>query len=401
VTPTVYPILGGIAGLAVLLTPRLRRSVVWRAAMTPLASIIGSGFLIVGPILIGAFGWAAPLIMAALCVLAYAIGAAVRDNIRTTEEIGPPRRRLSRLLEEAGDLSLALAYLISVGFYLALFGAFAARLLPEAGEEVALVITSAALLLILGIGLSRGFALFERLEVLIVSLKLVVIAGLLLALVAYAGGTAREGALILPAGSTELWAGVALCFGLIVTTQGFETAQYLGDVYTAETRQRAMKVAQWVSGGIYVLYVTLITFALPVARDGVTETEIIDLMAVVSPVLPLALIVAALSAQLSAAIADTSGFSGLIREVTRGRVAAKPAYTVLVLAGLVMVWTLDVFTIVSLASRAFALYYATQCALAAARRWRGGMGWRGWSFAALTAICLAAAVFGVPFETAG
>lgn len=96
-----------------------------------------------------------------------------------------------------------------------------------------------------------------------------------------------------------------------------------------------------------------------------------------------------------------SGFSGLIREVTRGRVAAKPAYAVLVLAGLVMVWTLDVFAIVSLASRAFALYYATQCALAAARRWRGGMGWRRWSFAASTVICHAAAVFGVPFETAG
>lgn len=399
-TPTVYPILGGIAGLAVLLSPRLRRSVVWRAAMTPLASIIGSGFLIVGPILIGAFGWAAPLIMAALCVLAYAIGAAVRDNIRAVDEMGPPRRRLARLLEEAGDVSLALAYLISVGFYLALFGAFAARLLPDAGDWVSQAITSGALLLILGIGLSRGFALFERLEMLIVSVKLVVISGLLAALVAFAGGASAGEALIVPAGSTGIWAGVALCFGLIVTTQGFETSQYLGDVYDAGTRQASMKVAQWVSGVIYVLYVALITFALPVARGGVTETEIIDLMAVVSPVLPLALIVAALSAQFSAAIADTSGFSGLIREVTRGRVAAKPAYVVLVLAGLVMVWTLDVFAIVSLASRAFALYYATQCALAAARRWRGGMGWRGWSFAALTVICLAAAVFGVPFEAA-
>jgi len=41
---------------AVLLSPHLAKARLWRAAITPLASIIGSGFLVIGPILHGAFG---------------------------------------------------------------------------------------------------------------------------------------------------------------------------------------------------------------------------------------------------------------------------------------------------------------------------------------------------------
>jgi len=36
---------------AILLYPRLANAPLWRAAITPLASIIGSGFLMLGPIL--------------------------------------------------------------------------------------------------------------------------------------------------------------------------------------------------------------------------------------------------------------------------------------------------------------------------------------------------------------
>ncbi len=96
------------------------------------------------------------------------------------------------------------------------------------------------------------------------------------------------------------------------------------------------------------------------------ETAIIGLMALVAPILPLLLTAAALAAQFSAAVADTSGSGGLIEELTGGTVSVRVAYALLVVTGLALTWALNVFEIITYASRAFAFYYAIQSAIAAA-----------------------------------
>ncbi len=53
-----------------------------RATATPLASIFGSGFLVIVPILAGAAGPYAVVAMAAVCALAYAVGTVIRFNIQ-------------------------------------------------------------------------------------------------------------------------------------------------------------------------------------------------------------------------------------------------------------------------------------------------------------------------------
>jgi hypothetical protein len=45
-----------LAAGVVLLMPRVAGIKTWRATMTPLASIIGSGFLVLGPILDSSYG---------------------------------------------------------------------------------------------------------------------------------------------------------------------------------------------------------------------------------------------------------------------------------------------------------------------------------------------------------
>jgi len=60
---------------ALLLYPRLANARLWRATITPLASIIGSGFLVIGPILQVSFGYAAPIAMLILAVFAYLLAA--------------------------------------------------------------------------------------------------------------------------------------------------------------------------------------------------------------------------------------------------------------------------------------------------------------------------------------
>ena len=76
----------------VLEQPKVAKSNFWRATVTPLASIIGSGFLVVGPILDHTFGAYAPLGMLALCALAYLFGMAVRQNIRTQPDFSNKNR---------------------------------------------------------------------------------------------------------------------------------------------------------------------------------------------------------------------------------------------------------------------------------------------------------------------
>ena len=58
-----------------------------KATITPLASIFGSGFLIILPILAGAVGTYSVYAMAAVCLLAYAIGSVIRFNIKNAEPV--------------------------------------------------------------------------------------------------------------------------------------------------------------------------------------------------------------------------------------------------------------------------------------------------------------------------
>ena len=70
-----------LVALMLLASKRLRQSSQWRATVTPLASIIGSGFLIVAPLLHSVLGKWALAGMIFLSILAYAIGSIIRFNI--------------------------------------------------------------------------------------------------------------------------------------------------------------------------------------------------------------------------------------------------------------------------------------------------------------------------------
>ena len=69
------------------LSRRVSRSSSWKATVTPLASIMGSGFLVSAPLLGGIVGNLAWFCMAALLLLAYSVGGAIRFNIRHFEPI--------------------------------------------------------------------------------------------------------------------------------------------------------------------------------------------------------------------------------------------------------------------------------------------------------------------------
>lgn len=332
--------------------------------ITPLASIIGSGFLVLGPILNASYGLYSPLVLLGLCGVAYLFGHAIRYNI-VMIATDAPRPRLARKLETASSWVLSFAYVISVAYYLNLLGAFGIRLTPFDTPTNARLLTSAVFVTILFIGWTRGFTALEKLEQFSVGVKLAIIAGLLVGMVFYFGERASQGALHLNPPTLTGWPAITLAFGLLITVQGFETSRYLGDTYTAKMRIQSMKHAQWLSTLIYIAYILLLTYVFAPNAMTLSETAIIDMMLIVAPILPVLLIFAALSAQFSAAIADTSGAGGLIEELTSNRLQPRVAYAVLVGIGLGLTWVVDVFQIIAYASRAFALYYGVQAAIAA------------------------------------
>ncbi|WP_299848703.1 hypothetical protein [uncultured Roseovarius sp.] len=386
-----------VLAAAIMIWPRLANSQVWRATITPLASIIGSGFLVLGPILDVSYGGYAPLVMVGLCVIAYLFGAAIRFNIADIETRADPSRLLTGL-ETAASVVLAFAFIVSVAYYLNLFGAFGVSLTALNDAYHANLLTTAVFLLILFTGATRGFTALERMEQVSVGLKLAIIAGLLFGLVVHFGQVTGQGALQFDPPQVTGWAGVTLMAGLIVTVQGFETSRYLGATYNAPLRIRSMRLAQWISTGIYCLYIGLLTYAFESDPLSLDETAIIDLMQVVAPILPLLLVVAALSAQFSAAIADTNGSGGLIAEATKGVVQEKLAYAMLVSVGILLTWTANIFEIISYASRAFALYYAIQASIAAIRASQRGLSTQMTAFAILALMGVAVALFGTPVE---
>lgn len=135
-----------------LLYPRVANARLWRAAITPLASIIGSGFLVLGPILDSSFGKYAPLVMVALCLGAYLFGAAIRFNIARLATHGAVRSAVENRLETVASWVLAFAYIISVAYYLNLLGAFAVSLTEFDDALHAKLITSGVFVVVLMVG---------------------------------------------------------------------------------------------------------------------------------------------------------------------------------------------------------------------------------------------------------
>lgn len=70
--------------------------------------------------------------------------------------------------------------------------------------------------------------------------------------------------------------------------------------------------------------------------------------------------IAAAMSQFSAAVADTVGAGGLIEKTSKGHLRARWGYLVIAAFAIVLVWKANIFEIISIASRAFALYYLLQ-----------------------------------------
>lgn len=92
-----------------------------------------------------------------------------------------------------------------------------------------------------------------------------------------------------------------------------------------------------------------------------------------------------------------SGGGGLINELTDYKVSEKNAYVVIALFSLILIWSFNIFEIISFSSRGFALYYFLQCLSSLGfylNRSKSRFIFTG--FVAL--VCLSVVIFGIPLE---
>ncbi len=122
----VFLVLVLVVAIILLSRQKLRKNEYWQAMLTPLSSIIGSGFLIMAPLLASIVGKFSPFAVFGVVVLAYGIGHVIRFNILHVE----PRSNNGSLsqgakeIEYLGNIVLVLAYMVAVAFYLSLLSSF-------------------------------------------------------------------------------------------------------------------------------------------------------------------------------------------------------------------------------------------------------------------------------------
>ncbi len=362
-----------VAFLVFFLNPKLEKNTLWRATVIPLASIIGSGYLVCAPLLYYIVGDWAVLAMAGIVVLAYFIGTALRFNIRHSEPLIYTDKVEGRFhtflveLERFSNLVLAFAYIISVAFYLRLLSAFifSGFFHPNALYENLL---TSALVLFIGIsGFFKGLDFLAFLDRYGVAINLSIIFAFLIGLLIHDFHHFNVE-----------WSGKPLTFetfqilaGILLIVQGFETSKYLKEAFDVETRIRSMRLAQIISGLIYVVFILLITPLFHVLNNvPLTATGIIILAAALSVVMGFLIKVGPLVSQFSAAVADTTSAGGLVYMETHGRISSNLGYLGLALIDLVLIWSANIFQIIAYASKAFAFYYMLQTLIAMFVAWK-------------------------------
>ncbi|WP_019215147.1 hypothetical protein [Legionella tunisiensis] len=379
----------------------IRYSNVWHATVTPLASIIGSGFLISAPLLIYSTGVLAPLVMFIIVMLAYALGSSLRFNIAYLEPklADNSLPRFMSLIETLSHPILSIAYVISVAFYLKLLAAFIFRGAGIHHLFIEKSLTTVILIFIGVVGRFRGLSMLEWLEIYSVNTKLAIINAILISFAVFNVAQLQEGQWLIKSFSHDsLWLSIREVLGMLIIIQGFETSRYLGKDYNADFRIRTMKYAQWISGAIYLIFVGL---ALSIFNNihSISETSIIDLCKVIAPVLPFLLIVAAIMSQFSAAIADTVGGGGLLSEAFHNHLNTKQCYLLLSCVAIALTWLTNIYEIITIASKAFAIYYALQIIITILlKKQLGHSAISILFYVGLTFVMVLVIVFGLPVE---
>ena len=393
--------------LVFMFSPRVAKSRDWQATLTPLSSIIGSGFLIIAPLLASVVGVHSPIAVTGIVVLAYAIGGVIRFNILHAEPLLHKRRSYPVIyrIDLVANAVLSFAYVTAVAFYLTLLSSFLLTYFGF-GESPNLerVLTTIIIVFIAATGYLRGLGGLEKLEAYSMSIQLSIVVALLVGIIVYDYNFIKsERSLMFDVQERDWVTKAFMLAGILLVVQGFETSRFLGEKYSASMRVRTMRRAQLISGSLYIISAVVL---LPIVQEldlaHIRIAEIVVATGLAAAVLPLMLIVAAVMSQFSAAVADTVGAGSLASESSRGKLTTNRGYLVVSFLAVVLIWSANLLEIISFASRAFALYYLLQCFVAIIASYyhceRKVYCWHIAQYSLLAGILMFVVLFAIPAE---
>lgn len=376
--------------------PRVRRRTVIAAAVTPLASILGSGLLIIVPVLERTLGSWSILGAAGICAIAWLIGTVSRHNLVVVETRHAHKTldAVSRGLGLTANWVIVVAYVISVALYLRIMAEYLVGFFVSAGSTLwEPIIACVAVAVIVAIGAVRGFAGLNRLDRVSLAVVLLLTAVLGTVLLGHDVGSIAAGQLRLPpVPTTSPLTTLLVLGGIVITVQGFETVRYLGDEYDRPTRVWASRLAQLVSSFLYIGFVAVATPVMGLGTRAGADATLLNITARIAPWLAIPLVLSAVLGQFSAAIADTAAADGNLRSLNTWFHGPRP-YLISGAAAIVIAAFVPTLTIVAIASRAFAAYYALQSLIAL--RTSDDIG-KKIGFGALAAVLLLVTLFALP-----
>jgi len=298
------------------------------ATVTPLASIFGSGFLIIIPILERELGALAVVGMAGVCLVAWMVGIAIRHNVAAVEPLAVAGRLdpTTSRIDRASDLVIVVAYVISVALYLRILALFVVGYVSSGSGASERLLAVILVMLITAVGLVRGLAGLELLERLALGSVLV----LVLAIGAtFAGKDASQllggGLRLPPVPSPGLVSALLVLGGIVITVQGFETVRYLQHL-DRQARIAGCRLSQLISSVVYILIVVLATPLMGLGTRSGADRGLLELVQRIAPLLVLPLVLCAVLSQFSAATADTEAGVGNLRVIGWARLRGRRRY---------------------------------------------------------------------------
>lgn len=366
------------------------------ATVTPLASILGSGLLIIVPILERTLGALAVFGAIGISIVAWFVGTVIRHNVRVVEPADAKGEldTVTTAILRFGDAVIVIAYVISVALYLRIMAQYIVAFFESAGSPVLeAIIASAGVVLIVLIGTLRGFAGLDFLDRIslaaVLALTVVLSAALFINDAGVAGG---KGIVMPPIPSIDPVTSLLIVGGAVITVQGFETVRFLGRHYDAPTRIQASRIAQIAAAVIYIAFVIAATPVMGLGTSAGADSTLLTITQRVAPWLIIPLVLSAVLSQFSAAVADVSAADGNLRGFSSWFSGPRP-YILTGVAAIIIASTLPLFLLVSIASRAFAAYYALESVIA----FRTSTGrWKKAGFAVLATLMLAITLFAQP-----
>ncbi len=373
-----------LAGLAwVLYRPKVQQSERYQAMVVPLANIMDVGFIVMSPAIVLLAGFAAPLVMLGICLLAIATGFAIAYNIRHYEPLEGTDDPVNRV-GYVSRWALTFASVINIAYYTLLL--ITLLLWPLGLYSVTnLAIGGTVLLVVLIIvGMAGGMDWLNNLGNKTTAFNLSAVVAVVTAFIVYNIQEWLGGRWDL--GETEVMISgedFRKIIGLFAIVQGFEAARYIGARFGKELRITTMRLAQVISSVVFVVFVASVLILYVQVQTDFSGESIFIVADEVGDFMPWLILLAAIGSQTSAIINATMSRSDMLVDHKMPR---RWTFVVLLGPAIAVFLLVDITEAVALASRVFAAYFVLQAVIAwiLARR---AQNWA--AVAGFTAIALA------------